>query len=51
MNNLKSLLYYDTGNPEVIDAEIILSPFSPESDSQGNNPSPPPLRKGRSPEE
>lgn len=29
--HLKNLLYYNTGNPEEIDAEIIHSPFDPES--------------------
>ncbi len=50
--HLKNLLYYNTGNPEAIDAEIIHYPFDPESDSQSiKNSSPPPLRKGRGPEE
>ena len=50
--HLKNLLYYNTGRPEAIDAEIIHYPFDPESDSQSiKNFSPPPLRKGRSPEE
>jgi len=50
--HLKNLLYYNTGNPEAIDAEIIHYPFDPESDSKSiKNPSPPPLRKGGSPEE
>jgi PilZ domain len=29
--HLKNLLYYNTGNPEAIDAEIIHYPFEPES--------------------
>jgi hypothetical protein len=29
--HLKNLLYYNTGNPEAIDAEIIQYPFDPES--------------------
>lgn len=29
--HLKNLLYYNTGDPEAIDAEIILYPFDPES--------------------
>jgi hypothetical protein len=29
--HLKNLLYYNTGNPEAIDAEIIHTPFDPES--------------------
>ena len=29
--HLKNLLYYNTGDPETIDAEIIHSPFDPES--------------------
>ena len=50
--HLKNLLYFNTGNPEAIDAEIIHYPFDPESDSKSIiNSSPPPLRKGRSPEE
>jgi hypothetical protein len=50
--HLKNLLYYNSGNPEAIDAEIIHYPFNPESDSTSiKNPLPPPLRKGRSPEE
>ena len=50
--HLKNLLYFNTGNPEAIDAEIIHSPFDPESDSKSvKNFSPAPLRKGRSPEE
>jgi hypothetical protein len=28
--HLKNLLYYNTGDPEAIDAEIILHPFDPE---------------------
>jgi hypothetical protein len=50
--HLKNLLYYNSGNPEAIDAEIIHYPFNPESDSKSSkNSSPPPLRKGGSPEE
>lgn len=50
--HLKTLLYYNTGNPEAIDAEIIHYPFNTESDSKSiKNSSPPPLRKGESPEE
>jgi len=50
--HLKNLLYFNTGNPEAIDAEIIHYPFDPESDSKSvKNFSPAPLRKGRSPEE
>jgi hypothetical protein len=29
--HLKNILYYNTGNPEAIDAEIIHYPFNPES--------------------
>ena len=36
--HLKNLLYYNTGNPEAIDAELIHFPFDP-------------LTKGKSPEE
>jgi hypothetical protein len=50
--HLKNLLYYNSGNPEAIDAEIIHYPFNPESDSKSSKKtSPPPLRKGGSPEE
>jgi hypothetical protein len=54
--HLKNLLYYNTGTPEAINAEIIHYPFDPESESDSDsksiiNSSPPPLRKGRSPEE
>jgi len=52
MNNLQNLLHYDTGTPEVIDAEIIHCPFNLESAPQSiKNPPPPPFRKGGGPEE
>ena len=52
MNNLKNLLYCNTGAPEAIDAEIIPYPFNLESAPQSiKNPPPPPFRKGGGPEE
>jgi len=49
--HLKNLLYYNTGNPEAIDAEIIHYPFDPGSDSSSiKKSSPPSPKKGRSPE-
>ena len=50
--HLKNLLYYNTGNPETIDAEIIQFPFDPEFDSLiPKKSSQPPSKKGRGSEE